>query len=90
LAAVATKDGWGYIDVAGNFVIRPQYDAARGFREGLAAVSNKKGQWGYIDKKANIVISYQYHMAENFENGVARVMRGDKVININKENKLVE
>jgi hypothetical protein len=53
-------------------------------------VSNKKGQWGYIDKKANIVISYQYHMAENFENGVARVMRGDKVININKENKLVE
>jgi hypothetical protein len=28
-------------------------------------------------------------MAENFENGVARVMKGDKVMNINKENKVV-
>jgi WG containing repeat len=37
-----------------------------------------------------MVISYQYNMAENFENGIARVMKGDKVININKENKPVD
>lgn len=31
-------DKWGYIDTTGKFVINPQFDEARLFQEGLAAV----------------------------------------------------
>jgi hypothetical protein len=86
MAAVATNEGWGFINVKNDFSIKPQYEAAKGFHEGLAAVQNKKGLWGYIDKDAKQVIAFQYSYAENFENGEARVMKGDKVMNIGKDN----
>ena len=38
LAAVLIKNKWGYIDRQGHVAIAPQYTAASGFSEGLAAV----------------------------------------------------
>jgi hypothetical protein len=42
---------WGYIDAQGTVVVSPQFDAARPFREGLAAVrvdGRVGGKWGFI------------------------------------------
>lgn len=49
-------DKWGYIDTTGKFVINPQFDEARLFQEGLAAVEIG-GKWGEIDKTGKIVIN---------------------------------
>ena len=45
---------YGFIDKSGKFAIEPQYDYARNFSEGLAAVALGK-KWGYIDKNGKLV-----------------------------------
>lgn len=50
LAPVMTADGWGYINMSGEWVIhpRPEFNLAFSFSEDLAAVETDDG-WGYID-----------------------------------------
>src|SRR5262245_58232100 len=56
---------FGYIDESGRVVIKPQFDSAYPFSEGLAAVQvgNKAG---FIDESGQIVIPLQYHFASSF------------------------
>jgi hypothetical protein len=56
LFPVVEKDKWGYIDTKGNVVVKPQFEQADDFAEGLAAVK-LNGKYGIIDKKGNFVIS---------------------------------
>ena len=44
---------------------------------------------GYIDDKGKMVINPQYDFADSFGNGEARVMKGDKVFYIDKDNKVL-
>jgi len=68
------QDGkWGYIDAKGTLVIAPQYDEAKPFSEGLAAVRVGK-QWGYIDGAGATKINPQYKFAGEFSGGLAFVM----------------
>jgi hypothetical protein len=90
LAAVKKGAKWGFIDISGKMVIVPGFENARSFKEGLAAVTNMKGFWGYIDKTGHLVIPHMYDFADNFEEGIARVMKGEKVKFINKQNVEVE
>jgi hypothetical protein len=49
---------WGYVSPSGTWVVKPQFDNAMDFSEGLARVSNKiDGVWkyGYINKKGENV-----------------------------------
>ncbi len=47
--AAVKKDGkWGFIDNSGNFVIKPEYEDAYSFSNGLAPVYSN-GLWGFID-----------------------------------------
>lgn len=63
----------GFIDETGNEVIPVQYDQAKPFSEGLAAV--KKGdKWGYINKIGEIIIPFKYDQAFSFTKGVAQVL----------------
>jgi len=89
IAAVMKNGQYGYIDFAGKVVIDFQFMNARGFSEGLAPVSNAKNLWGYIDDKGKMVINPQYDFADSFGNGEARVMKGDKVFYIDKDNKVL-
>lgn len=50
---------WGYVDLEGNIVIEPQYQQAKSFSNGLAAVC-MNNKWGYINKNNYLVIDYQY------------------------------
>lgn len=64
---------WGYIDSKGALVIAPQYDEAKPFSEGLAAVRVGK-QWGYIDGAGATKINPQYKFAGDFSGGLAFVL----------------
>lgn len=58
---------WGFADKKGKEVIKPQFEGAKSFSNGLAAVFN--GQcWGYIDTNGEVVIDYQFESADYFTN----------------------
>lgn len=62
----------GYINKTGNIVIDFQFDRAKDFSEGLAAIK-KDDKWGYIDKTGNIIIEPQFSIARPFSQGLAGV-----------------
>src|SRR5438876_6749370 len=68
--------------------IKPQFDDARGFSDGLAPVKIS-GKWGYIDKTGGVVITPQFNDAEDFSEGLAAVEVGSNVGYINKTGTLV-
>lgn len=62
-----------------EMIVAPQYDDAKTFSEGLAAV--KVGNnWGYIDDKNNMVIPAKYDYASTFNEGKAIVAIGGKFV----------
>lgn len=53
-----SKDGdWGFTDSDGNVKIKPQYEMAKSFSNGLAAVC-KDGKWGFINNNNELVTDY--------------------------------
>jgi WG containing repeat len=76
-----------------NFAIKPQFDVAEDFADGLARVGLIKkpdvpsefpdygykdvDRYGYIDKSGKLVIPFQYKNAQNFSEGLAAV-EGEK------------
>jgi hypothetical protein len=72
------NDLYGFIDVAGNMVIKPQYEEVKEFFEGLAAV-NVNGKFGFIDKKGDLVIEPRYKWVHSgFSEDRVAVSIGDK------------
>jgi hypothetical protein len=74
---------FGYIDKTGEYVIKPIYDKAINFQEGLAAVT-VDGKEGFINTKGEVVIPLIYKLALSFENGYAIVVMNDKYSFIDK------
>jgi WG containing repeat len=72
-AEVSEDEGrWGFIDRAGKFVIKPQFDEVYGFSEGLGrVVVNRK--WGFIDRQGKFVVEPQFKGAYWFSEGFASV-----------------
>lgn len=73
----ATKK-WGFKNVKGVTVIKPQYEYALSFSEGLVAVAKKDEfkeiKWGYINKKGVEVIPFKFsNQPGSFGNGLAWV-----------------
>lgn len=56
---------WGFINSNNKVVIEPQYDDAKSFSNGLAAVK-MNGKWGFINKEGRNVIDYQFVDADYF------------------------
>lgn len=87
MAAVKNSDEkWGYIDRSGEMVISCQYQDARRFSEGLAAVQ-KDGYWGYINKNGETIIPFRYLNPYPFHEGYARVYSEERKKNIIIDNK---
>lgn len=61
-------DKWGYAGQDKEILIKPQYQDASWFSEGLAAVKigNK---WGYINRLGKLVIPAKYTVAKSFRKG---------------------
>jgi hypothetical protein len=64
---------WGYVDRDGKLLIRPQFDVAEQFSEGLAHVS-ECGRHGFINWKGEYVIRPGYLNARSFSEGLAAVV----------------
>lgn len=63
---------FGYVDDAGRIVIPPEYEGARDFHQGVAAVQIR-GKWGYIDRWGEIEILPQFEESLDFSEGLAAV-----------------
>lgn len=56
---------WGFVNSKNKVIIEPQYDEAKSFSGGLAAVK-MNGKWGFINKDGRTVIDYQFVDADYF------------------------
>jgi hypothetical protein len=68
----------GFIDQEGKWIRKPEFDDARDFREGLAAVNlgakcHMGGKWGFIGRDGRELIPLRYSYARGFINGRACV-----------------
>lgn len=63
---------WGYIDETGATVIEPQFDEAREFAAGLAAV-RIHDKWGFVDPAGELQVTPLYEAAGDFNEGLAAV-----------------
>ena len=84
-ASVGEKDKklWGFIDKTGKWVIRPSYQAAKNFHDGVAAV-RVNDKYGYIGKNGDFIVKPQFDVAWDFLQGIARVKVGNKNGYVNK------
>lgn len=84
-----TRGKSGYIDRGGRMAIEPQWDDAKPFVDGLAAVGNRHTETdggvsrtisreGWIDRTGRVVIPLRWNDAGDFVEGRARVREGDR------------
>ncbi len=66
-----------------NWTIKPKYEKAHDFSDGLAAVC-MNGKWGYIDEYGETRIAFRYDDAKDFSNGLAAVSMNGKYAFIDK------
>lgn len=89
LLPIMEDEKWGYINLAAETVISPQFEQAWQFSEGRARVSVNE-LIGFIDATGEIVIEPQYEEAWDFSFGRALVrLDGDHVAVINKQGRIV-
>ena len=82
----------GYMDRAGNVVVKPQFVDAGAFSEGLAFVaveSMGSQKYGYIDSTGRMAIEPQFSNALDFSEGLAVVEVGGKSGFVDKQGVLV-
>jgi hypothetical protein len=79
----------GFINKAGELIVKTQFDDAHSFSEGLAAVS-LNGRWGFIDKQGTFVVQPKYQSVGDFSEGLAAVkLPNNRLGFINKSGEMV-
>jgi hypothetical protein len=79
---------FGFVDIHGEVLIKPQYTFARPFTEGLAAVQIKD-KWGYINAARKLVIPAIYDDAQSFDDGCARVQKNEQWGLVDKTGRII-
>lgn len=89
LAIATQKEKTGFIDEAGRWKIKPEFDEVTGFYSGLAAVKAGK-LWGYINNRGDYVIPPGFDQATPFYNkSFALVTKDQKNSYINRKGELL-
>ena len=65
MIAFKQNEKWGYVDLEGEIIIEPEYENAKSFSEGLAAVYVDLW-WGFVNEENKIVIKPAYLNADYF------------------------
>ena len=72
----------------GRLVVRPIWEEAGPFREGLAPVK-QGGKWGYIDTQGRLVIQPVWDLTGGFSEGLAMVIEDKRRGYINPQGEVV-
>lgn len=73
----------GFVDDRGRFRIKPTFDEAWPFRQGLAAV--RRGEkWGFVDTGGRLIIPLHFEFGGYFREGVATVGLGETTVLIDR------
>ncbi len=72
------KGKWGYIDDAGQVILKYNYNYASAFVDGRAKV-RKGNKWGYIDATGKEVIKIKYSEMRTWDGNYCKVAIGGKV-----------
>lgn len=60
------RDGkWGFVTSKGEVIVEPEYDEARSFSNGVAAV-RKNDKWGFITPDNQVVVGFIFDNADYF------------------------
>ncbi len=62
--------GYGYMSFDGKWISNPDYDDAKAFSEGLAAVRTAEGTYGMIDLKGKLIIPAVFDSISGCSDGV--------------------
>ncbi|MCI0494335.1 WG repeat-containing protein [candidate division KSB1 bacterium] len=85
------NDLWGYKDVRGKIIIKPQFIVACDFMGDIAAVAKQDG-WYFIDKSGKI-LSIRPFVIDNgpdyFQEGLARFKLDDKIGFLDESGRIV-
>jgi hypothetical protein len=84
------RDRYGFVNKKGELIVKPVFESAHSFSDGLAAVctlkhagSDRAGdKWGFIDKSGKFVIAPSFNVAHSLKNGVAMVHVGGAFANV--------
>jgi hypothetical protein len=76
------KVSYGFKDKDGKVIIKPQYDWADEFRDGVARIIIKE-KYGYIDAEGSMILPPIFDWADNFYKGKASVHIENRVFFIN-------
>lgn len=68
---------YGFVDSNWKDIIKPQYDSAQPFYDGLA-VAEKNGKFGCINKSGKTVVPFQWDSLDKFEYSLALAAVGSK------------
>ncbi|MBC7861405.1 MAG: WG repeat-containing protein [Bacteroidia bacterium] len=79
---------WGFADSSGKLIVKPEYQFAGAFFDGMALVK-KDNFYGYVNEKGKVVIPLKNSQAENFSNGFAKISAANVVSVIDKNGKEV-
>ncbi|PTL37802.1 WG repeat-containing protein [Alkalicoccus saliphilus] len=85
---IEEEDLYGFVSENGRVQVTPEFEEAKPFTEGLAAVSNGES-WGYIDSRGAWVIEPNFDSAYSFSEGLAKVEEGEEVNFINSDGEIV-
>ena len=78
LPAPGPDGTYGFIDLHGEWVLKPAYHLVGFFSEGLAGVRQEKdGKAGYIDSLGSMVIAPKFDSLDFFQGGFAAVKLGN-------------
>jgi hypothetical protein len=79
---------YGFMDTSGKVVVKPQYDLALDYSEGLAVVG-KSEKFGYLNAQGKVQVPLIFNEASSFANGVAIVKSGSKYGCIDQKGKFI-
>jgi len=66
LAKVKLEKKWGFIDTLGRVVVKPKYDQAENFSEGLARVRISQKGWGLVNTKGVEILKPMFDFIGEF------------------------
>ncbi len=77
LAAVVDEQGWAYVDLQGDVLLRPHVvdNGPDPFQEGLARFI-ARGRYGFFDERGHIVVAPRFDFARPVSEGLAAVCMG--------------